>query len=163
MPTVHFSIVANRALGGGEEKESRKKRRALAGNYLYSFHLFLCIPAACTLWLHTFTYGNKIQKKFTGLFAPCWPFSEPLGQSGSICRAQHCLKTGVGVESLTLFIAFSSCLVLAHCFCHAHLHLPVVSYPSPFFFYISFTPLLSSPFSERISPCQVLWIPQSFI
>lgn len=109
----------------------------------------MCIPAACTFWLHTFTYGNKTQKKFTGLFAPCRPFSEPLEQSGSVCRAQHCLKTGVGVESLTLFIAFSSCLVLAHCFCHAHLHLPVISYPSPFF-YISFTPLLSSIFLSSL-------------
>ncbi len=47
------------------------------------------------------------------------------------------------MEGWTLFIAFSSCLVLAHCFCHAHLHLPVVSYPSPPFF--SSSSLLLSP------------------
>lgn len=55
------------------------------------------------------------------------------------------------VEGCTLFIAFSSCLVLAQCFCHAHLHLPVVSHPSPLFF-------LSSPllFSKRqLSPVRL--------
>lgn len=56
------------------------------------------------------------------------------------------------MEGWTLFIAFSSCLVLAHCFCHAHLHLPVVSYPSPLF---SLRLLSSSPLCFLSEPLPV--------
>lgn len=81
---------------------------------------------------------------FAGLFAPHRPFSETLGQSGGACRAQRCLKKKEKkrkgrAEGWTLFIAFSSCLVLAHCFlsCSSPSPCRLTSIP-PF-------PLLSSP------------------
>ena len=107
------------------EKEGIKKKKLSAGeNYPRSFHLFLCAPlcrALCT-----------IQATWT-----VWRYMS--------CPAPLYKKAGagvIGVGGWTLFIAFSSCLVLAHCFCHAHLHLLVVSHPSPLFFLSSFS---SSP------------------
>lgn len=44
MPSAHFSIVANRTLGGEKMGGGGEKETSASKNYLRSFHLFFCSP-----------------------------------------------------------------------------------------------------------------------
>lgn len=142
MPPLHFSIVANRALGGREEGKKEEKKKTPQTRTIYAPSIYSRVPlsrALCTI---------------QAIFRATWTIWRYMS-----CPALLTKKGDRWVEGWTLFIAFSSCLVLAHCFCHAHLHLPVVSYPLPPSLFSSSFLFLSSffLFSPPLPPLSLLF------
>lgn len=173
MPTVHFPIVANRALGGGEEKEKKKKNLSRQLPTLLPFILvYPCSLHFLTAHLYLWEQDTKeIYRALCTMQAILWA-------TWTIWKYMSCpalLKNGGGGGEFdsfySIFILLGSGSLLLSCSSPSPCHLISI----PLFFYISFTPLLSSSlplfsfpllpslFSARTSPCQVLWIPQSFI
>lgn len=152
MPTVHFSILANRALGGVEEKEKEKNLSRQLPTLLPFILVYPCSLHFLTAHLYLWEQDTKeIYRALCTMQAILWA-------TWTIWKYMSCpalLKNGGGgweFDSFySIFILLGSGSLLLSCSSPSPCHLISI----PLFLYISFTPLLSSLLLLSFPPLSV--------